>query len=140
MKAAPLFLYMKANVIEKTVPFEFEGRTYDLKATFYVEAAMFDRFKGGLMEVYQGENVVVDLIYVLSLLINEAVGFHNERCAPEDRWEEIDERYLGRHLPRDSFPTMFQTIKEVFSASRPEQDEDKPLTDEEKNGQASKQE
>jgi hypothetical protein len=129
---------MKANVLEKTVPFEFEGRTYNLKSTFYVEAAMYDRFKGGLLQVYKGENVICDLLYILSLLVNEAVGFHNETCDPGDRWEEIDERYLGRHLPREDLPKMMQVVSDVFTESRPE-DDGRELTDEEKNGSASKQ-
>ena len=130
---------MKANVLEKTVPFEFEGRTYDLKSTFYVEAMIYDRFGGDILDVFRGKNTLTNLLYVLSLLINEAVGFHNETCAPEERWEEIDDRYLGRHLQKEDLLKLSRAISDAFGISRPDSD-DRPLTDEEKNASTSKQE
>lgn len=125
---------MNCNVIEQGTPFTLAGRTYDLRLTFWVEAALYERFGGGVERALTGPAVLKNVLAILTLLLNEAVGFHNESC-PDDPWPELDERYVGRHLTSDGAAALIEVIHTVFYRSRPEGAE---LTDEEKNGSPSR--
>lgn len=127
---------MNCNVKEKSTPFTLNGRTYDLKVTFWVEAELYERFGGGVESALKGRRALKNILVIMMLLINEAVGIHNE-AAPGDPWEEIDERYIGRHLTNAGAEALLNAIMNVFQLSRPEVREDE-LTDEEKNGEASR--
>lgn len=132
---AALRFFMDANVTERPVPFTLDGRTYDLKLTFWVEAEICQRF-GGVLEAMKGSDMLKNLLTILTLLINEAVDIHND-ASREDPWDHLDERYVGRHLSHRDTKTIADTVSQVLQMSRPTVDE-AALTDEEKNGSPSR--
>ena len=125
---------MKAHVIEKTVEFEFCGRKYPLKATMNVEADIQEQL-GDISSALTEGNVFRNLIKLLVILLNEAVDIHNDNH-PDDQWEPVTERFVGRHITHDDAEKISNTIIEVFTGSRPETDPNDVETDDEKNEKA----
>lgn len=113
---------MKANVIELTKPYTLNGRTYNLKATWNVEAEVQERFGSFQAVLENKENLFKNLLSVLTILINEAVDIHNETS--EEHWEPVSEKYVGRHIDMREPVKVVHLITDVFLRSRPEASED----------------
>lgn len=125
---------MKAKVKDIFTPYTFQDRTYELRATFNVEAELMDRFGGTVGDAMTGNAAAKNALVIMEILINEAVDWHNEKY-PDNPWRYVDAKYIGRHVNDEEggIQGMMQAITQTMTASRPEINEDE-LTDEEKNG------
>lgn len=123
---------MKAKVKDIFTPYTFQGRTYELRATFNVEAELLDKFGGTVGDAMTGNAAAKNALVIMEILINESVDWHNEKH-PSDPWEYVDAKYIGRHVNEEGgIEVMMAAITNAMKASRPEINEDE-LTDEEKN-------
>lgn len=59
---------------------------------------------------------------VLTVLINEDVEMHNDDN--EDKWELVDEKYVGRRVSQENILEVGMTILKAWSASLPPKEED----------------
>ncbi len=116
----------QANSRPRSVPFELGGRTYDLTLTLNALDEIQTEF-GAL------ENIDLEALGTLkrlfAILINEAVDDHNDENA--EKWEHVDERYVGRKLTIDSINDAVDVIIRVFGVSLPDAPEaEGEITDE----------
>lgn len=112
------------NVIEKTVPLELNGRTYPLKATWNVEAEIMEKFGDTPLNFKDGtpKESMTKVIQFLVIFINEAVDIHND--SSEEKWDYVDEKYVGRYVSVHDFAKILNVVADVFLLSRPEASED----------------
>jgi hypothetical protein len=107
------------NVIEKTVPFELNGRTYQLKSTWNVELAIMERFGENPLDLKNEstKESMAKIISLLTIFVNEAVDIHNDSEA--EKWDYVEERYVGRYISVYDFAKILNVVADVFSLSRP---------------------
>lgn len=109
---------MKANVIDLVTPFTLNGRTYNLKATWNVEAEVQERFGSVKTLLEDKDHLLQNLLSILTILINEAVDIHNDTDG--EKWQPVTEKYVGRYIDMSDPAKIIWLIAGVFGASRPE--------------------
>lgn len=118
---------MKANVVKPNVPFEFEGKTYNLSVTFLTEAKIIAEWGGSVTEALKGPKGLLNMIKILTWLINDDIDERNEKG---ENLKSLTEGYVGRHLRVEDSQEIIGKIAEVFGLSRPDAG-DEELTDDE---------
>ena len=118
---------MKCNVKEKTVPFEFDGKTYQLMLNFNIIAAIQEKY-GDIDTCFNGMDKAKNQIWLLCTLLNEAAEMHNENH--QEQWDLLTETQVGRRIHTDNVNEIMVCIAKVMGISLPDGDE----KDSEKNG------
>lgn len=118
---------MKCNVKEKTVPFEFDGKTYQLMLNFNIIAAIQEKY-GDIDTCFNSMDKAKNQIWLLCTLLNEAAEMHNENH--QEQWDLLTETQVGRRIHTDNVNEIMVCIAKVMGISLPDGDE----KDSEKNG------
>ena len=111
---------MKCNVKEKTVPFEFGNKEYQLLLNFNVIAAIQEKY-GDIDTCFSGMDKVKNQIWLLCTLLNEAVEMHNE--TNQEKWDLLTESQVGRKIHADNVNEIMLCIAKVMGVSLPDGDE-----------------
>lgn len=109
----------------KTVPFEFQGKTYTICCNMNVLADVQEAFDGDLDRALQRGSSVRSVLEFLAAMLNDS--------ADSNGWpERFTARQLGRMLPAGKNQELFAMVMDLVasSCSNPEEDS---VGDDEKN-------
>lgn len=113
MKAIPV-----TNAKKEFVELTLGKRTYKLSLTLNAIIELQKEY-GDLSSVMEKSKDLNQLLIIFRILVNEAVANHNDDF-PEDKWEHVDERYIGRKLNLTNIASLKGIIPAVFGVSLPE--------------------
>lgn len=113
MKAIPV-----TNAKKEFVELTLGKRTYKLSLTLNAIIELQKEY-GDLSSVMEKSKDLNQLLIIFRILVNEAVANHNDDF-PEDVWEHVDERYIGRKLNLTNIASLKGIIPAVFGVSLPE--------------------
>lgn len=111
---------MKCNVKEEAVPFEFDGREYPLILNFNIIAAIQDKF-GDIDTCFNSMDKARNQIWLLWVLLNEAVEIHNE--SDQEQWNAFTEAQVGRRINSDNVHEVAACLAKVMGVSLPDGEE-----------------
>lgn len=112
----------------KTMPFEFEGKTYDLCCNMNVLADVQEAFGGDLDKALQSGSSVRSVLEFLAAMLNDA--------ADSKGWpERFTARMLGRKFPAGKNKTLYSMVMTLVASSCANAEEDTEAADDEKNGE-----
>ncbi len=113
MKAIPV-----SNAKKEYVEFKLGNRTYKLSLTLNAIIELQNEY-GDLTSVMEKSRDLNQLLVIFRILVNDAIDNHNDDF-PEDKWEHVDERYIGRKLNLTNIASLKGIIPAVFGVSLPE--------------------
>ena len=101
-------------------------RTYNLVFSVNIIDDIQDRFDKPISELptlLQDERMRFKVTkYLVCALVNEAVDIHNDTS--DEKWEKVDERYIGRNMTTQNIATYTTVIMKTFADSAPKVDDD----------------
>lgn len=113
MKAIPVTTAKK-----EYVELKLGNRTYKLALTLNAISEL-QKIYGDLNAVLVKSQSINSLLEIFKILVNEAVDNHNDDC-PDDKWDYVDERYIGRKLNVFNISNLKGILFAVFGVSLPE--------------------
>ena len=113
MKARPI-----TNTKKEYFELELDGKIYKLALTLNAIIELQEIY-GDLTAVIEKSKDIKNLLTIFKILINEAVDNHND-VNPENQWEYVDERYVGRKLNIVKIKNLKGMLPAIFGASLPE--------------------
>ena len=113
MKAIPV-----SNAKKEFVELTLGKRTYKLSLTLNAIMELQKEY-GDLSSVMDKSKDLNQLLIIFRILVNEAVDNHNDDH-PGDKWEHVDEKYIGRKINLANISELKGIIPAVFGVSLPE--------------------
>ena len=110
---------MKCNVKEKTVPFEFDGKTFRLKFNLNVIAEIQEKYED-LDSFFEKMSKVGDMLWLLCLLINQDVKKHNKNST--EKWGYYTAEQIGEAFGMSDIKTLSSLIADVIMNAMPSKD------------------
>lgn len=110
---------MKCNVKEKTVPFEFDGKTFQLKFNLNVIAEIQEKYED-LDSFFEKIAKVGDMLWLLCLLINQDVKKHNKSST--EKWEYYTVEQIGEVFGISDIKTLSSLIADAVMNAMPSKD------------------
>lgn len=107
-----------ATAKKETVEFQLGKRTYKLALTLNAINEL-QKMYGSLDAVFEKSQQINSLLEIFKILVNEAVDNHNDDF-PNDKWEYVDERFIGRKIDITNIRNLKGILFEVFGVSLPE--------------------
>lgn len=113
MKAIPVTTAKK-----EYVELNLGNRTYKIALTLNAISEL-QKIYGDLNAVLVKSQSIESLLEIFKILVNEAVDNHNDD-SPDDKWDYVEERYIGRKLNVFNIKNLRGMLLAVFGASLPE--------------------
>lgn len=110
-----------SNINPKGKPLKIGGREYNLIFTINVIDDIQDHFDISIDKlsdlISEPRKQFKVIRYILTALINESIEIHNEESP--DKWDKIDERYVGRHMTTSNLKEFADAILGAFADGTP---------------------